>query len=610
MNSLRSTVAVVILSGIAAILWLPLLISRSPASLASLALGTDEAFATSGIEPRENQVGGGAIRWLGPKATFQFEGVGPGLIDIDLVVRDHRNEVTLIANGARIGSLLPRHGHFASRIRLVGPSLVFGLETDGFAAPGRTLGTQIISLKVQPAASSSPGPGAVPVRLWLALFAVILASSLTQALSGLSVLSALLPPALYLLLVLPAGLWRSGWLFECAVLIAAATVVSALLSRRARGSASSRGWLQAALLMALVVHGVLPPSPLVIQGDVQLHGNKLGEVARGNLFPASRTDHKPPFEIPYGFSFYGVLTPWASLGVSNVHVVREGAAFFSAFSALALALVLGRASASLAAGAMILWTFAPVNIRTMAFGNLSNVFAQSIFVLFLVAAILMRPGPVRAGFLAFLAALSATAHLSSFIVLLTLLLVTIFIFQDRNSAAFKPLLAGVLLAGFYYACFLPMILAQLPRLLGERGGSAGVFDPWRLPNQVVAGAGWPLLALIVLSILVGRLRPVLPLARSLALTGALLAVAALASPVEVRYLLALLPLLATFGSTVFDEGGPDFPSQGLTDVVDLHSLRALGSEFVRLPLALVLLVAAVVNGMIVLLEFVPLSGLK
>ena len=61
---------------------------------------------------------------------------------------------------------------------------------------------------------------------------------------------------------------------------------------------------------------------------------------------------------------------------------------------------------------------------------------------------------------------------------------------------------------------------------------------------------------------------------------------------------------------MFDEGGPDFPSQGLTAVVDLHSLRALGSEFVRLPLALVLLVAAVVNGMIVLLEFVPLSGLK
>ena len=155
-----------------------------------------------------------------------------------------------------------------------------------------------------------------------------------------------------------------------------------------------------------------------------------------------------------------------------------------------------------------------------------------------------------------------------------------------------------------------MILAQLPRLLGERGGSAGVFDPWRLPNQVLAGAGWPLLALIVLSILVGRLRPVLPLARSLALTGALLAVVALASPVEVRYLLALLPLLATFGSTVFDEGGPDFPRQGLTAVVDLPSLRALGSEFVRLPLALILLVAAVVNGMIVLLEFVPLSGLK
>ncbi len=335
-------------------------------------------------------------------------------------------------------------------------------------------------------------------------------------------------------------------------------------------------------------------SRLVIQGDAQLHGNKLGEVARGNLFPASRTDHKPPFEIPYGFTFYGVLTPWASLGVSNVRVVREGAALFSAVSALALALVLGRASASHAAGAMILWTLAPVNIRTMGFGNLSNVFAQSIFVLFLVTALLMRRGSVRAGLLAFLVALSATAHLSSFIFLLTLLFVAIPISQDRNSAAFKPLLAGVLLAGSYYACFLPMILAQLPRLLGERGGSAGIVDPWRVPNQVVAGAGWPLLALIVLSTLVGRLRPVLPLARSLALTGALLAMVALASPVEVRYLLAVLPLLSILGASVLDEG-------------ETSSFERPRIAF--LPLALVLLLAALVSGVIVLLEFIPLSGL-
>ena len=289
--------------------------------------------------------------------------------------------------------------------------------------------------------------------------------------------------------------------------------------------------------------------------------------------------------------------------------MREGAAFFWSLSIVGLALVVGNASAGLAAGSVILWSFAPVNIRTMGFGNLNNVFAQAIFVLFLAGVATPGRGKLKGLALAFLAALSATAHLSSFIVLVTLLLLTLAISSDRRGAAFKPLLLGVAVAGLYFATFLPMIVAQVPRLLGERGGSAGVFDPWRLPSQIIAGAGWPLLALVLLSILVRSIRPILPLARSLALTGLLLAVVALVSPIEVRYLLAVVPLLAIVGAAVFDEGDPgSFPRQTLSAVFDLPGLRTLGSEAVSLPLALALLLAAVVHGARVLLDFLPLSG--
>lgn len=609
MNSLRSAAFVLILAGIVAILSVPSLVSRRPASLASLAYGTDDAFVTEGLEPRENQIGGGAIRWTRPKAAFSFEGVGPGLVDIDLEVRDHRTEVNLTANGALIGTLQPGQRRFTAQTRLGGSSLMFGIGTEGFAATNRVLGTQFVSLKVEPVPSMAGRPAGVPVRLWMALGAVTLISIATQVLFGQSAAVALLPPILFLAMVLPAGLWRSSWLVECTVLLSASSAIAAMLSRYARGSALTRGFLQIAVLMALTVHAVLPPSPLVIQGDVQLHGNKLREVARGNRFPTSRTDHKPPFEIPYGFSFYGVLTPFVSPEVSNVRVVREGAAFFSALSIVGLALILGPASAGLAGAALMLWAFAPVNLRTMAFGNLSNVFAQAIFVLFLVTAGIARKGKARGLLLAFLVALSATAHLSSFIVLFTLLLVTLVIARDRHDPAFRPLLLGVVLSGSYFATFLPMIAAQIPRLLGERGGSSGVFDPWRLPNQIVDGAGWPLIALIALSILVRSIRPILPLARSLALTGLLLAIAALVSPIEVRYLLALLPLLAIVGAAVLDEGDSDgFPGQNLSAVFDLRWLKTLGSEAVSLPLALVLLLAAVVHGARVLLDFLPLSG--
>ena len=51
MNSLRSAATVLILAGIGAILSVPPLVSRRPASLATLAYGTDDAFVTAGLEP-------------------------------------------------------------------------------------------------------------------------------------------------------------------------------------------------------------------------------------------------------------------------------------------------------------------------------------------------------------------------------------------------------------------------------------------------------------------------------------------------------------------------------------------------------------------------------
>jgi hypothetical protein len=487
--------------------------------------------------------------------------------------------------------------------------MVLGLETDGFAATGRTLGTQFVSLRVQPAQMHDTGPAGVPARLWLSAGALLLVSVVTQAVSGLSLGASVLPPVALLAMVLPAGLWRSNWLFECAALVGLVNLVSALLAARGKGGRAARGSLQVALFLALTVQGVLPPSPLVIQSDVQLHGNKLAEVAQGNWFPTSRTDHKPPFEIPYGFSFYGLLTPWASDGVTNVRVVRAGAAFLFVLSALALAWDVGRVSAAFAAAALVLWAFAPVNLRTMGFGNLSNVFSQAIFVLFLVAAERMPRGWPRVVVLTALVALSATAHLSSFIVLLSLLLAALLIPQDRHSAAFKPLLAGVVLAVLYYGSFLPMILKQVPRLVGERGGSGGVLDPWRLPSQILDGVGWPLLGLIIVSLLAGRVRDVLVGGRSLAVAGLLLAIVALVSPVEVRYLLAILPLLAVAGASVFAERDLQaFPRQSLAAVVNLPGLRLLTSDLVSLPLGIGLLAAALIRGVLILLDFIPVSG--
>jgi hypothetical protein len=607
MSTSRPAVILAILSGIAAILTVPWLVRRHESSIASLALGTDDAFVLAGLEPRENLVGGGALRWTRKSASFRFEFVGPGLADVEIEAREHRTEVTITANGAVIGTLRPGERHTTARIGPIGTSLTLEAATDGFEASGRTLGTQIVSIRVKPV--DLPGPGGVPPVLWAGIAFLLLLATVATAAARLAPWPLLLPASIFLALVLPGGLWRSRWLVECAMLISIAVVISVAVAAKSRGERTARSWLQVALLLAITVHGVIPPSPLIVQGDAQLHGNKLGEVARGNWFPVTRTDHKPPFEIPYGFSFYGILTPLAAESATNVAVVRGAAALFSSLSAVALAIAIGRVSAAPAAVALLLWTFAPVNIRTMGFGNLNNVFAQSIFVLALVAAVLIPKRLVRAVIVTLLVLLSATAHLSSFIVLATLVPLAALLAADRHSSAFKPMLAGVAIAGAYYLSFLPMIARHVPRLIGERGGSRGVFDPWYVPAQVLAGLGGPLLALIALSLLVRAVRPILPLARSLAITGVLLALVALVSPVEVRYLLAVLPLAAIVGASVFDFGDMNsFPRQTLASIVDLKWLRTVGSERVALPLSVALILGSVVLGFSILCEFLPLSG--
>lgn len=609
MSRARPAIALAILSSLAALLAVPRLMDAHAVSVASQVLGTDDAFATSGLHLRENQIGGTSFRWTKRRTSFAFAGAGPGAVDLELTARGHRTDVTVVANGAILGVLPVGQSRFSSRVTLGVPDLTVETITDGFLDRERTLGTQFDALRVGPADGPSTRTRRVPARVWLCLGVLLAVSAFATAWAGLFLPLALMPPALLLAFVLPGGLWRSGWLFEAAAGLAVSTILTGVVARRAAGSVSGRSALALALLLALAVHGVLAPSPLVAQADVQMHGHKLGKTAKGDLFPTSRTDHRPPFEIPYGFSFYGFLRPWASTDVDNVAVVRRGAAFVSALSALALGAYLSRAAAPLAAATLLLWTFAPVNLRTMGFGNLSNVFAQAVFVLFLVAAGWMAAGRRRSVVLVLLAAVSATAHLSAFIVLLALAPVAFLLRVDRVGAAFRPLVGGAVLAGAYYAAFLPMVAAQIPRLLGERGGSGGVFDPWRLPAQILLGLGWPFLALLALAVSSASFRPLLPLGRSLALTGLVLAVAALVSPVEVRYLLALVPVLAVAAAAVFDPGDLGrFPGQSLVSIVPLPALRALSRPPVRALVGALLLVAAMLVGSRVLLEFIPLAG--
>ena len=113
MSTLRSAAIAFILAGITAALVLSPTLSRSPASLPRLPLGITAAYLAFGLEPRENQIGGGAIRWTRPKAAFQFESLGPGEVDVEVEIRDHRSEVTIAIRGQPPGPSAVNRGRWS-----------------------------------------------------------------------------------------------------------------------------------------------------------------------------------------------------------------------------------------------------------------------------------------------------------------------------------------------------------------------------------------------------------------------------------------------------------------------------------------------------------------
>ena len=104
-----------------------------------------------------------------------------------------------------------------------------------------------------------------------------------------------------------------------------------------------------------------------------------------------------------------------------------------------------------------------------------------------------------------------------------------------------------------------------------------------------------------------RPRLPLPLSRSILLTTGLLAVAALVSPVEVRYLLAAAPILALWGASALADDFGALPAQSAPSIVHGSGLRALARDGARQAAGAIILIAVILHGLRVLLEFIPLA---
>ena len=554
--SIRFGAAAIALAALVAAILAAAVDRLAPAPSADVRRGGETAFG-SGLHRREMVPGHGPQRWTMPQARFVFRDLPAGPAEAEVRVHGHRTAVVVAVDGIVGGAIDP------GRTGLVVPlsparrgDHVVELTTDGFdAGDGRRLGALLDAVAVRAQRPRRPSP-----RLLL-LFAV------PAALVAAAALLAGLPPTVALaaaaeaaiaeaLLLWPQGLLHSPYRTWLAALLGAGALGALVFARwRERRVPGGGPWAFVAFLSAFLVQVLAATSPVMVVSDEVFHANNLGRVASGEWFLTSVTQHARPFRFPYGVSFYALLVPLLRLGVDAVALVRGAAGVSGLAASLGLFALLAPTGAARAGLAVLLLQLLPGAFDPYSFGNLSNVFGQAMTTLFFCWWAGRAPGGWPAG--AALVAIACLGHFSSLVVVVVLL-VALLVVRRPGPGPARTLAAGAGLAAaaLYYARFIPLVLGQLPRLLeggGQgRGASRGGLDALRLHlGGILSQWGLPVLALAT----IGRPRPRqsgTTLDRDLAaywFAGAALAVPAILSPLDVRFLYALtVPLAAAGGA--------------------------------------------------------------
>jgi hypothetical protein len=529
--------------------------------------GTEGAFAR-GLHDREIVPGRGPQRWTGERGVFRFERLPAGPASLEVRVRGQVTPLSIRANGVEVG-VIPA-GRFVGRYALPeGPDhgvVVVEIVTPGFdGGDGERRGALIDRVRVLTSPPSFP-----PART-IAAFVIPAAVIAGTALSaGLAPAAATLVAA-SVSIAEALALWTDGQLYSpYAVTLARLLVFAALVAwLAARGferllPGSSAGAF-GALFLALVVQGIAATSPVMVSSDVVFHANRLRDAAGGELFPTSVTQHATPFRIPYGVSLYALLVPLAWLGLDRVSLVTAGAGLAGVFAAAATFGLVARRDVRLATAAVVALQLLPGTFTIYSYGNLSNAFGQAVTALFFCWWSGGAPGGFVAGGL--LLATAGISHLSSLIVVSVLALALVLARVSKvkgDPTRLSALALGGALVVAYYARFAGLVIPQLPRLFEGGGqGRAASLGPWDALGYQLQGIpaqfGWPALALAAVGLLVwhrsGRWRESgveRDLMLYLAAVG-LLALPAVVSPLEVRYLYALGLPVAVLAAAGFQD---------------------------------------------------------
>jgi hypothetical protein len=337
----------------------------------------------------------------------------------------------------------------------------------------------------------------------------------------------------------------------------------------------------AALLKLLVL--LHPDMPI---GDTLFQAHRFQEVLAGHLFFTSIAPGN--YLFPYAPGLYVISSLFSGLvarGLADMALLRVVTVTTDAIAGALLYGLVARARGDRVAGAcaVALYHLLPLDFGVLSTGNLTNAFAQSLSVIALAmmggAALTLHRRFVLAAFVV-VATAAFLSHTSTFAILSAACLLTAVLFWWRGGVALRPsamaILTGVAIAillavGLYYAHFVETFRTQLARIGGETaaaapdaGGRGIMARLFAVPRYVYLYFGVPgaLLAAwgIVASWRQGRTDRLTLSLQGWALACLVFLVIGIVTPVDMRYYLAAIPVIAIAGgigaSAAWSAGGP------------------------------------------------------
>jgi len=546
-----------------------------------------------GFYPAEQGPDGLTFAWTEPAADISLEGLdrrvewtlslvvmvwrpaGTPHPDIHLMVDGvERLAVSVSRDFEQIDLVLPerpaRRGAVVS-LRVVPPF------APGSGADTRQLGVAVDRIALAPSGASVLPPPRTLVGLTVA--AALLGAAF--ALSGVPALVA----AAAALPLAAAGAWLGsraltpylGYAHQVLLLafwvgVSLVLTVRGLEWMRGRRLDAAGRFVAIASAAAMYLRMLVLLHPGMPVGDALFHAHRLEYVLAGRAFFTSVAPGD--YTFPYPILLYTVAAPWSVLTETSAEHIVLLRSVVTAAIVLASVLVyfmVARAWNDRLAGAVAMVTchLLPLEALTMVWGNLTNAFGQPLFVAttaLLASRRLRAESWRRVWALAGVMTAAFLAHPSTFGILSGLVGFTWILYAlgrradaTLGSAARAVFIAGAVAGGLavvlYYAHFLGTYQSTFARI-GSEIANAGTGPELNrvsagltaVPTRLVAYYGWPALLLAIYGAV--ALRSVAPHDRLrlvlAAWAGSCLAflVLGLLTPIELRYYLAAIPVVA------------------------------------------------------------------